>query len=318
VTVATVKSYDYPGGNLLRDGEYRVYWTEGIPTLGVPAHPSNADLLAFGTTAIARTEPTSPAFDLATTIGELRAEGLPNAPGHTMLEQTKTARAAGSEYLSYEFGWAPLVRGLRDFSKTVNESDKILRSYQERANKPIKRRYEWPDIQDQVITPYKRVNVIPFDGFAEGSMTETTLIRKWFEASYIYYLPVSQSNIDKFRRYGSDARKLYGIDLNPEVLWNLSPWSWAADWFANTGDVMHNVSAIGQDGMVIRYAHIMCHTQRKVAFTGAFDGQPCSITVTDEVKSRLPATPYGFGLNWDGFSPKQLAIISALGLSRSR
>jgi len=95
------------------------------------SHPSMLQLAADGTTAIARTEPTSPAFDLSVFLGELRAEGLPNMPGTSVIEGTKRAKAAGGEYLNIEYGWLPLVSGIRDFAKTVEKSDSIVRSYQE-------------------------------------------------------------------------------------------------------------------------------------------------------------------------------------------
>jgi hypothetical protein len=36
------------------------------------------------------------------------------------------------------------------------------------------------------------------------------------------------------------------------------------------------------------------------------------------VKQRLPATPFGFGLTFDGLSTKQKAILTALGITRVR
>ena len=287
--------------------------------IGEYVHPSDASLFALGATAIARTEPTAPAFDLSTFIGEIRAEGLPNLPGLSVMERTKAAKAAGSEYLNVEFGWLPLVRGIRDFANTVKNSDDIIRSYQEHANVPVKRSYEWPSDEESHAEPCS-FNGIPASGgtFQGGGRYQNIRQRKWFEAEYIYYLPTGSSTNDKVRRYGSYARKLLGVDLSPEVLWNLAPWSWAADWFGNVGDVMHNVSAMGQDGMVMRYGYIMCHTSKVILDSGtnANNGVFMTKQTLDESKTRLGATPFGFGVAYSGLSRKQLAIISAIGLSR--
>jgi len=248
-------------------------------------------------------------------------EGVPNLPGAAMMEQTRLAKAAGSEYLNVEFGWLPLVRSVQDFARTVDQSDKLIRQYQEGAGKAIQRSYEWPTVSDTRVTTGRSFTMFPAVGFIQGSLTESYLQRKWFEVEYIYHLPTGTSVNDKVRRFGSYARKLYGVDLSPEVLWNLSPWSWAADWFGNVGDVMHNVSALGQDGLVMRHGYMMCHSQKLVHYYGAFDGgfgyiTPMYKLQTNEFKTRRSATPFGFGVSYSGLSAKQIAIVSALGMSR--
>ena len=305
------------GGSPLAEGTMRIEGpTSAVPDLAMPSVPSDSQLNADGTTAISRVEPTSPAFDLSVTLGELRMEGIPSIPGHTVMEQTRLAKKAGGEYLNVEFGWLPLVRGVRDFATAVQNADEILRSYQEHANIPIKRRYDFPIVSS---TRFDTCNfsMMPAVGFfTGGGRYQSVKQQKWFEAEFIYYLPTGGSTNDKFRRYGSYARKLLGVRLTPEVLWNLSPWSWAVDWFSNVGDVMHNISAIGTDGMVMRYGYMMCHTQKITIDHGTAFGVAQTKTSTREFKTRLGATPYGFGVSFGSLSPKQMAITAALGLSR--
>jgi hypothetical protein len=270
----------------------------------------------MGTTAIAKTEPTNPAFDLATAIGELRMEGIPNLPGAQAMETTRLAKKAGSEYLNLEFGWLPLVRSIRDFASVVDNHDQIIRDYQEGQNRFIQRSYEWP-AEEESRAAACSFGMTPADGFFTGGGRWSNSFRKtWFEAEYRYKLPVGGSVDAKVRRYGSYARKLLGVDLSPEVLWNLSPWSWAADWFSNTGDVMHNISALGTDGLVLRHGYIMSHCGRTVQDFGVYAGQPQTHTFSTETKTRRPATPFGFGVAYSSLSAKQLAVVGALGMSR--
>jgi len=290
----------------------------GVVQPALPSQPSDSQAYALGATGIARTEPTNPAFDMSVTLGELMREGIPNAPGHSVMERTKLAKSAGGEYLNVEFGWLPLVRSVKDFAATVNNHDDIIRKYQEGANRVIKRRYEW---EPETVYGYQATNfgAVPANGsFTGGGRYTSTLKKTWLEVEYKYYLPIGGSTNDKIRRFGSYARKLYGVRLTPEVLWNLAPWSWAADWVANTGDVIHNISAIGTDGLVIRNGYIMCHTQRITVDHGRYNaaGPVCYRTVVEESKTRRPATPYGFGLSYDGLSVKQKAILVALGMSK--
>jgi hypothetical protein len=155
-------------------------------------------------------------------------------------------------------------------------------------------------------------------GIVTGSMFQTSVRKKWFETDYIYYLPTGGSIGAKFQRYGSYARKVLGIRLTPEVLWNLSPWSWAADWFGNVGEVLHNVSAIGTDGLVMRNAYIMCHTRTVSEWWTPDSGFSSSMRRTriQESKIRIPGSPYGFGVTYSSLSSKQVAILAALGLSK--
>lgn len=288
--------------------------------MGEYHHPTDNEMDALGTTAIARTEPLNPAFDLSVFLGELRAEGLPRLPGAATREKVLSAKSAGSEYLNVEFGWSPLVRGVQQFATVVDNHDKIIRSFQENANRVLQRSYEWPEESESHAEDVSFGSVPASGGtWFGGGRFQQRRQRKWFEVEYIYYLPTGGSFNDKVRRYGAYARKLLGIDLSPEVLWNLAPWSWAADWFANTGDIMHNISALGTDGLVMRNGYVMCHTEYIVSDYGknSLNGAGCHRVRTIERKKRRGATPYGFGLNWDGFSTKQLAIITALGLSKA-
>jgi hypothetical protein len=306
------------GGTLLGEGTTRIGGpTISVPSLSLPNLPTDGELDAMGSTAIARTEPTAPSFDLSVFLGELMREGIPVAPGHQTMVATARAKAAGSEYLNLEFGWLPLVGGIEDFSNTVKNADEILRQYEMSANEPVKRRYDWPPHVETKYTPCNFSTVSPSRGFfTKGGRWQEVEQRFWFEASYVYHLPVGSDADARMRRYGSYARKLLGVDLSPEVLWNLAPWSWAVDYFSNTGDVIHNISAMGQDGMVMRYGHIMCHTRRTTRDSGSIAGNHQVHVTTEEWKTRRPATPFGFGVSFSDLTPKQIAILAALGLSR--
>jgi hypothetical protein len=105
-------------------------------------------------------------------------------------------------------------------------------------------------------------------------------------------------------------------------LWNLTPWSWVADYFANIGDVMTNVSYFSQDNLLLRYGYIM--REEKVTdewtWTGLIPGYgsiSTSIGAGSVTKQRLKATPYGFGLSTGGLNTSQWAILVALGIARA-
>jgi hypothetical protein len=144
----------------------------------------------------------------------------------------------------------------------------------------------------------------------------------WFRGAFTYHLPSgydSRKKLDKIHLY---ADKILGLDLSPETFWNLTPWSWAVDWFSNTGDVISNVQSFAKDGLVLRYGYIMEHSVHKITYTlgksyVAYNTvSPGDVSFVTETKKRIPASPFGFGLTYSALSAQQKAIMAALGLSR--
>lgn len=309
---------------------YRHTWNSGH----YPASKASSDakLIAYGTTGIARTLPTKPKADLGTFLGEAR-EGLPKAILISSTGRARTQRAlnGGDEYLNVEFGWAPLVRDVRSFAKAVVNSEKYLQQYREGSGKLIKRRYEWPTeftIQEgsqgiQYPQPLLAGALYGPNSRPLRKTLTTVKVERWFTASYIYYTPLATDSVAN--SHVAKAQYLLGARLTPSTLWNLAPWSWAADWVSNTGDVMDNLSAIFVDGLVIHHAYVMERSVHEIKYwmecSNTWKTYPgdhvISQTFTRTTKKRLRATPYGFGLSWDGFTPRQLGILAALGVSKT-
>jgi hypothetical protein len=119
---------------------------------------------------------------------------------------------------------------------------------------------------------------------------------------------------------------MYGFDVNPEVVWNAMPWSWLADWFGNVGDVMSNLSANAADDLVMDYGYVMGTKtfSNKYTVTGTLYNMARSkgsLLLSAErsivVKQRVPGHPYSFGASPGDLSNRQIAILAALGLTKS-
>jgi len=278
----------------------------------------------FGTKAIANTEPTAEYFSGATALGELAMDGLPGgAQIHLMRDRVAAARSAGRNYLNAEFGWAPLVRDVQTLCKAVRSSDDIMRAYIKGSDKRIRRRFELPS-DTKVAQTTGGFLLGPDTGSVVNNSTTTrgaavfkSETRTYFSGAFRYHLPVTEAT-KGISRWALEARKVYGLQLTPEVIWNLAPWSWALDWFGNVGDVMHNVSALGRDGLVIDYGYVMNGrvSEWGYAATSKYGLHTKTVkTVSRRRYSKL--SPYGFGVSWSGLTPKQLAVTAALGLSRA-
>jgi hypothetical protein len=239
--------------------------------------------------------------------------------------------SASSEFLNWEFGIRPLISDYQKFAKAYKDRSKILKQLQRDSGRKVRRRYTFPTEKETLVEelpstyrPFPALVTYLYAGTGKTTRTTVTTRNRWFSGAYTYYLPKSDSAFDKFLRYEAEANKLLGTRVTPEVLWNLAPWSWAVDWLANTGDVLHNLDAFSRDGLVLLYGYMMEHSVCEVTYeySGNFvvDGKSVprhySMTYGYETKVRRKATPYGFGLSEVSFNPTQKAIIAALGINR--
>lgn len=298
-------------------------------------------MIAKGATAIKKTIPTNPVASFGTLLAELVREGLPSIPGSVLLGKngrgpgSTTANAregisrVGSEYLNYQFAVAPTISELRTFYNAVKNSSEILEQLERDAGRLVRRRYEFPEeIETRVVEDTGRQPYPPINGQFYAStngrytLTRTTRTKTWFSGAYSYSFPVADVALAKFRQAEQRLHKLFGLRITPELLWELTPWSWAIDWKSNVGDVLSNVGAFSRDGLVLRWGYVMCHqtiTETHTTQANLKSGtRLLTQSFTTEVKKRIKATPYGFGLDpdWKDLSSFQLSILAALGMSR--
>lgn len=291
-------------------------------------------LMEKGTTAIANCIPTNPVADAATFLGELKGDGIPKLIGRDLLKtKFKDYRKYGSEYLGYQFGWLPIVSDLQKFAQATIESEKILNQLERDSGKNVHRKFAFPeDVSTGDSVTGQQYCYLPnglvlstnqYDGAGTLTVNTEVKVKTWFSGCFTYHVNLGNTLPDRIARSAAEARKLYGIELTPETVWNLAPWSWAADWGSNIGDVLHNVSRFSQDGLVMRYGYIMQQKTAKVTYTlsrgGVLTGlsnADLSFTVTSQSKVRRKATPFGFGISMNGLSGRQLSILGALGIAR--
>jgi hypothetical protein len=273
--------------------------------------------------------PTKSSFDGATFVGELR-EGLPSIIpfGRTGKQRTSRSRNAGDEYLNVEFGWKPLLRDYHSFRKAVENSERILDEYERNSGKLLRRRYSFPDsleisVEHGTGLAYPvidQTNLWEPGGYL-GNLTITTTkrVKRWFSCAFTYWFPKRGDSLRK----AAEFRKLYGAAIDPDMLWNLAPWSWAADWASDAGILAKNVSLMDRDNLLMPWAYLMeeISIEKEYLLTGLrYKSHPGEQTLRQSFetisKSRIKASPFGFDLDWPEFSDRQIAIAGALGISR--
>jgi len=310
------------------------------------AKPQNFDsVVAAGAIAISRSIPTNPVAGVSVALGELR-EGAPKfITQGTLKELVRDYRKLGDNYLNVEFGWKPFLSDLFKFTSAMKESNKSIQQlYRDSGtDKSVRRKYHFPtETSKSPISTRGSGQINPFmcdGGQLDAWMVDnqgqpwghewshTTEIKTWFSGAFSYVMPPPPTNLlGRLRTIDAEANKLYGTRITPDTLWNLAPWSWAADWFGNTGDIMSNVSAFSNDSLVLKYGYVMrqmedfnqCSNQCRI---NTPNGGHLMMDAVEQfgsrTKVRLQATPWGFGIEIGSLNPKQIAISAALGISRS-
>lgn len=302
-----------------------------------PVLPSIAEINLDGARAVNRTLPTKPHAGLMQFLGELR-EQFPQLIGHMIRMRGVSAYSLGSEHLNVQFGWRPLIADLQKFARSVLVGNNLLRQYMRDSGRQIRRRttlFEGTALTEK--DPYNSgVNYVhsneglPYgpEGFfmilPGATVTDTVTQRVWFSGAYTYLLADLSSWIKQAERFDQQANHLLGTRLTPSVLWELTPWSWMFDWFGDFSAVVQNADALTSDSLSLRYGYIMHHyeVRREISIIGAYDFQgkrmpTITAYLTRSSKTRTRATPFGFGLDLSDLSPRQWAIIGALGGTKS-
>jgi hypothetical protein len=297
-------------------------------------------LHALGNRAISESSPTAPEAGLVTLVGELSS--LPLIPGLQSF-RSFTPRSAGSEYLNVEFGIKPLIRDIQTLAQAVLSSKKLVEQYRRDAGRVVRRRRFLVDgdVQTsvQVDTPillgipryYRKGSSTPYSAttfFAQtsprGIVHTRTSEDVWFSGAFSYFLEETDTLLGKLSAYEQMANRLLGGRLDASAVWELTPWSWLIDWFADISSFVGRVNRLSSDSLVLRYGYVMHHVHHEV--TLMLPNQPTrfgqvvptpQLTFHGDVKRRVRSTPYGFGLDVEALTPSRWAILAALGLTRT-
>jgi hypothetical protein len=321
----------------------------------LPLSAYTSELYSYGATGYKKTRPGNPIASLGQFLIELR--DLPVAPGKALyknlrvrtlnvpirrlpgvlLQQLSGFRALGGEYLNVVFGWKPFVSDLRKMYNLWQVLDKRMAQIRRENGRYIRRRATlFEDTSTSQTTIPKTASGVTSELFWGGGLatkTVTTKTKIWYSASYRYYIPdTSEGSLWDLRAKAA----LFGALPTPELLWEVLPWSWLIDWFANFGDVVSNFSPNAVDNLTQRYAFTMKHVVEETEwkFSGSvppssaiFGSSPSyswsglNFNLTSkqrkETKIRLGGgNPFGMGVQFNSLSSGQLAILGALGISR--
>lgn len=296
---------------------------------------SDSALGVMGTRYISDASPTRPRAGLTIALAELKREGLPRLSSDSLLALLKgrpqrLLKGAGSDYLNWQFGWLPIISDVQDLAKSVMTADDLLSQLYRDDGRIVRRRRGDPEerilSETTVLSTGYGIPSLAYQMYPKGAgriETVTKVTRAtWFSGAFMYHLPSNVTPLGKLHKLAVEARYLYGLGLSAIDVWNLVPWSWLVDWYTNVGECLSTFSDQIYNGQILKYGYVMARTSRQVR--RSIDIQigsnihVASARTEYVLKQRVQATPFGFGTTWDGFTPYQISILSALGLSRLR
>jgi hypothetical protein len=328
---------------------------DSVPMDIVPAdyttQDATEDAVAYGAQAWAKLKPDTPDFTPLLSLYELK-DFLPGLKELVKkkkrrvdkrvkkIEEKLTSRQAvsrvGKFHLSLQFGWAPLYKDICDFIDAFENRNRRYRQLLRDNERWVRRRAvlnkdghdrdEWEQTGFTTLsTPYNpaiqptHVTQCYGGGNATTRTIEHESLVVWCEGKSKYFLP------HVFKEFPMAAkRQILGLNVTPEVVYNAMPWTWLADYFGGLGNVISAISPGIADRVIFEYAFVMRQLQKRRR-EQCTQYMYISTTETrrvfanrerfDILKTRIAASPFGFGLDEDGLSPSQWGILGALGAS---
>lgn len=244
-----------------------------------------------------------------------------------------SATAAADDYLAYIFGVRPTIGSLDRLGESLSKSRRLAETVSRDGSKRIRRRRALPQkkrIESSVENNVWFLHKSTGNNFGilgtRQSFKESTQ-DTWYSASY--RMPVS--DVDDWLEKCSDLFHTYdrltGLGVDVEVIWDLIPFSFMVDWFANTGDFLKNRQVVSDYNIVCEYGYVMCHTRttETVMGSGSFLQYPGGVNPSSkvslswesltEVKQRQRCDSFGFQTDFAKLNSFQWGALTALGLS---
>lgn len=271
------------------------------------------------------TRPTRPDANLGQALVELRE--FPRLVNTVREIVTFKALRPGSTYLSYQFGFAPLGQDIARAASSVLNFQKKWKTFLDGSGELHSRKVWAPTKSYSLETKDSTQAMFLVHGLPSASRvwqpgTDSWEVRETASAFCLWeYFLGYHGLTPKLEMYAQKAEKLLGLTLTPSLIWELAPWSWLVDWFADVGGFISYHQDIADYSLAMRRAGVMYQREvaytRRATFTEWGQTVPVEHTVFQTQKVRRKArSPYGIRTNWDELSSFQLSILAALGLSR--
>jgi hypothetical protein len=297
--------------------------------MSVPGLPSAA---YNSTNAARRTNPSRPyvdvpvnILDLPDRIGDIgrsfkrMLDRMPRPARRIRpLDARSLRREAGGQWLRWKFFIEPLVG---DIVRAANAQDQISRRIKEvnrlYSGRGLRRTVSQGGHSRHFVDPYVTVQSL-YDTWHVPVTTSTTVNHR----THVRWAPQNKVGVkpapDVVRQWAT--RAVFGATVDLSTMWELTPWSWLADWFGNVGDYLAANRNIIPGRLVGVYP--MGHTRTTQSFPGysqSARGRISTLSSAQRIRERKTrAIGTASIIAHFGFlNGSQMGILAALASSRS-
>lgn len=322
-----------------------------------PTWPSLSQEQAAAGEILRRVAPAKPEMQLLKFVGEQKdAPSIFKAANYL----PRNPKEAAGAFLNYVFGVKPTVSDVMTLANTAYDSELIMRKYIAHEKQALRRngKFEHSSSSDE---GYRNVAVTPFGykhsfGFAgvsgtvrgNGPLAATNGIRLFTRlhvsssssvstrafGTWEYFIPKPAELEDRLGGYRQKAEVLLGGSLSEGDIYELTPWSWLADWFLDIGGLIRYQESVRDNNLVAVRCGTSTYSQKILTANvseGRLEGtstsgnyRPISFVATGTSAlwrstrhTRNAASPYSIGPTWP-LAGQQAAILAALGISQRR
>jgi hypothetical protein len=252
-----------------------------------------------------------------------------------------TPKKVSEDFLNHQFGWVPFLGDLGKLHKAYEDHSYFLSQIRERNGKWTRNRASILNTTSETreasgtgmlnIQPsLPTVDFFSFEPRWEVIKAVTTSIN--CQGSFKYYRPEFDEGVYRHSAYGNGAEAydsinrqllLYGARVTPSNVYRATPWTWLIDWFTGFDKHVDYLTDIALDGVAAKYMFLTAHitTEKVFRIYLPFSASPGPITlewrrIIDVKQREIGNTPYGFDLSWDSLTPRQIALLAAIGITR--
>lgn len=265
--------------------------------------------------------------------------------GRSFLKIVEILRVAADVYLQQKFNISPLISDVQGVYSALAKTEKRINALVSRAGKLQNKHFrcsltDMPDSQD--VETGKRVFGYRL-GINDGDLTsnaiatnERTVVSEpsQFHAQLQYNYHYTQYQLEHARVLALlDA---FGVNLNPQIIWNAIPWSFVVDWLVDVGQWL-GTTRVGNMDPKINITQFLWSTRRSRRITvtsritsakyyAGYDPfgpsyPPEGIThpvVTETAYRRDAGVPTVSSLTTSGLNPTEFSLGAALVITRRR
>lgn len=306
----------YNGNTRSNAGDNTYVQYSGFVPSGFEAYTGHVTLPSIpsglSTQVLSRTNPSRAYVDLPLFVYELRElPELIKFAGDTLLKK------GASAYLSYQFGWKPLLSDLRkslDFASQFNKRAKEIKRILEKGGVTytVKLGRDNSIKSDRWVMSSLGADTIRADVMRFTSREVWGSVR--WSPDPTRAPPTTDEAIMNLAR-----RAVLGLTIDASTLWNAMPWSWLIDWYSNMGDFFEanrNIVPV-QPGNVT----IMSQTSTISNVTPAssypfLTGGTMNLEYISKDRDVFSGATLNAGLTM--LDARQTSILAALGITRLR